>query len=96
MKKPGFDINTDKIAEGILGMIRRHPDGACMTLGMFPADIMDCLERVLKEKIPDHYLHVNDRNPLQEIDGKEVRREVTRAVCSRVLALASESGLCIV
>lgn len=93
MNYPGLTINTDKIAEGLYEMIKEHPDGACMRLGMFPALIMTCLEDALKSRIPDSYL---DHETLEAIDGKAIRQEVEHEICCKILSLATDEGFCIV
>lgn len=93
MNYPGIKVDTDKIAIGMYAMIKEHPDGDCLRLGMFPAQLMECLEKSLKERIPDSYL---DRESLEAIDGKEIRQEIEHAVCCKILEMATDGGFCIV
>lgn len=88
----GVTVNVNKLAEGLLKLIYEHPDGACMTYGMFPSSIMEAFEKALKQKVPDCY-HLGD---LIERDGEEVRRQIEHAVCCKILDLATKQGFCIV
>ena len=45
MKNGIFTVDVDNLATGLWELIQAHPDSACMTLGMFPADIMDIFDR---------------------------------------------------
>jgi len=76
-------INIEKLADGLLQMIQEHPDGACLTLGMLPAEIMECFEKNLEIKLPgDTY--------------KELRRDTVRNVTVAILRQATKQNLCIV
>lgn len=93
MKYPGINVNVDKIALGMYVMIKEHPDGDCLRFGMFPAVLMECLEKALAARIPDSFL---DRESLTAIDGKEIRQEIEHAVCCKILSLATAEGYCVV
>lgn len=98
MKLGPFSIDVEPLAAGILKIIDDHPDGACITLGMLPADVMFTLDRLLEEKIPDTY-YDPDREAFEDrirTDGAEIRREVSRAVSVAILRQASEQGKCLV
>jgi len=90
--KPSVKMTSDveKMAAGVLKMIENHPHGSCLRLGMFPADIMESFEKSLKERIPDN----RESDGGAHTGGKEIRREVSRAVTSRILHLATERGIC--
>lgn len=85
----GITIDVEKLASGLLEMIDDHPDGACMSLGMFPADIMTVFDRQLARKVPDHYVYDGC-----EFDGKETRRKITHMITVEILKQATESGVC--
>lgn len=92
MNYPGIKINIDMLAMGLYTLILKHPNGACLCYGMFPADLMDKLERELAKKIPDCY-HTGDVNA---VDGKRVRNAIIQQLCSKILSLATKAGTCIV
>lgn len=83
-------IDHDKIAEGLWSIIKTHPHGACISLGMLPADIMEAFEANLKRKIPDHFI---DTETLTEHDGRETRQETVHTVCCKIYALAKKKGV---
>jgi hypothetical protein len=98
MKRGPFTVNVEALAAGILQIIDEHRDGACLTLGMLPADVMFTLDRLLEEKIPDTYYDPDGATLEDRIrtDGAEIRREVSRAVSVAILRQASEQGKCLV
>lgn len=74
MKIGPFTVDVDAIAAGMLEMIEDHPDGACLALGMLPAEIMLTLERALEVKIPDEYFTLTTgkvRKNLIPVDRRE-------------------------
>lgn len=88
----GIKVDVDKLAQGILQMIYEHPDGICLAYGMFPAEIMNALDVALQKKIPNCY----NLGDVESVDGIEVRHDITKAVCSKVLELASNQGYLVV
>ena len=92
-----FKVDIDAIASRLLEMINEHKDGACMSLGMFPAEIMESFEGSLKRKIPDCYQWTHgDGEVTGHEDGKSIRRGIRKDVCGAVLRLACASGKCLV
>lgn len=89
----GFTVDVEKLSRGLYAMCKSHPDSACMSLGMLPAEIMQVFDKMLKEKIPDQYLHCDT---LEVYSGKDTRKEITHLVSCNVIKYASEEGLCIV
>jgi hypothetical protein len=99
-------INTEKIALGVLGMIKEHPQGECIQLGMLPADIMESLERSMIIKLA--FLDDADdltTAQLKELAGQcmhggvivsEIVKDAMREISSKVISYASASGLCVV
>lgn len=90
----GFKINVQALAAGIYEMIKKHPDGACMTMGMFPAGIMESFEKGLKDKIPDTFYSKVAGEVINW--GKDIRKDITHQVCTEILALACRERVCIV
>ena len=89
-----FTVNTEKLAAGLWEIIQAHPDGACMTLGMFPADVMDVFDRGLKEKIPNEYVTgCGTGNRKEHNDGEQIRSNIHREVSCAILCMAREAGV---
>ena len=76
-------VNTEKLAAGILEIIQEHPDGACLSLGMLPADVMECFEKNVEAKLPGE-------------THKETRREIVKNVTVEILKQATRKNICIV
>ena len=93
MNKQPFTANIDKLATGLWEMIQTHPDGDCMALGMFPADIMDIFDRGLKEKIPNEFVTGTGENWKEHTDGAQIRSDIHRQVTCAVLHLARKAGV---
>lgn len=93
MHYPNMNVKIDHLASGLYQMIKEHPDGACLRLGMFPNQIMECLDKALADVIPDAYI---DRETLDEVDGRQIRQDITHDVCCKILELATNEGFCIV
>lgn len=87
-----FTVDVDAIAAGIRKMIDRHPDRACVALGMLPADIMLCLDKSLEEKIPtDYYLPgAGNLDGRFREDGARIRKEIAHAVTVAIYRLSPE------
>src|SRR5690606_5091882 len=93
-----FTVHIDPMAERMLELIQRHPDGACIVLGMLPADIMQSFDVMLRERIPDHFI-----DPAAEViddlfrsDGAWIRQQIIHKVTVAILQKAAERGLCMV
>lgn len=98
MKVGPFTIDVEALATGLLNLIEDHPDGACLAMGMLPAEVMAAFEIGLKEKIPDCF-HDPGAEALDDrirTDGADIRRQITHAVTAAILRQATEQGLCIV
>ena len=94
MKNGIFTVDVDNLATGLWKMIQAHPDSACMTLGMLPADIMDIFDRGLKEKIPNEYVTAGPGIGWQEHnDGAQIRSNIHREVTCAILRMAREAGV---
>ena len=94
MKNGIFTVDVDNLATGLWEMIQAHPDSACMTLGMFPADIMDIFDRGLKEKIPNEYVTgCGTGNRKEHHDGEQIRSNIHREVTCAILRIAREAGV---
>jgi hypothetical protein len=93
-----FTVHIDPMAERMLGLIQRHPDGACLSLGMLPADIMQSFDVMLRQRIPDHYLDPDAERIefLFREDGAWIRQQIIHKVTVAILQKATERGLCVV
>lgn len=84
----GIFVNITNIAKGLYQMIKESPNGACITLGMFPAELMEALNKQLKSRIPDSFY---SQTAGEVIDyGKEIRQEIEHEVCCKILELAQK------
>lgn len=89
----GINVCVEDIADTLYEMIKEHPDGACLRLGMFPAQIMECFTNGLKERIPENYIIAGTTETAR---GKDTIQEIEHAVCCKILELATNEGYCIV
>jgi hypothetical protein len=78
-----FDVDIENLARGLLNIIYEHPDAACLSYGMMPADVMLSFEKVLSVKIPDSYIKNHSM-----LSGTYIRQRVQFEVIARVLELA--------
>lgn len=79
----GIKVDVKHITEGLVEMIKTHPHGDCFRLGMFPADLMEILEKQLAEKIPDSFY--SETTGEVHDNGAEIRREIVRDICIQAL-----------
>ena len=89
----GIEVAIDHIAKDLYSLIKEHPDGACLRLGMFPAPIMEAFTNGLKKRIPTDYTIKGDDSVYK---ASETIQEIEHLVCCKILELATNEGYCIV
>jgi hypothetical protein len=83
----GIKVDVDKIAAGLVEMIKEHRHGACFRLGMLPAGLMECFEKDLVRKIPDHFYNKNGATIDERVvfEGAAIRRQIVHDVTVKML-----------
>lgn len=97
MANGAIEINIDKLADGVYELIKEHPDGRCLSLGMLPADLMITFERMLKDKIPDEFILSSKKlKSIDEMvihDGSRMRKGIMNEISKRILDRAEKEGI---
>lgn len=93
---PGLKVDIEKLSKGFYNLIKEHPDGACLRLGMFPHDIMNFLEKGIKAKLHNSDSYTLIAYPEHTYKTKETIEAVVHDVCCKILQLATDEGYCIV
>lgn len=87
--------DIEKLSKSLYEMIKKHPDGHCLSMGMLPASLMNILEINLKSRIKDEF--IDKTYPVGEMfrtDGAKIRREIVHEVSCSILKLATQDGVC--
>lgn len=82
---PSIKVDVEAMAKGLVEMIKTHPDGACFSFGMFPADLMEIFDRELARKVPDEFVREIGNDSGVCTNGKRLREQITKDVCAECL-----------
>lgn len=97
MANGAIEIDIDKLADGIYELIKEHPDGRCLSLGMLPADLMITFEKMLENKIPDEFIlpssKLKNLDDMVIYDGCRIRRGIINEMNKRILDRAEKEGI---
>lgn len=104
MQINGLKVNTQAISEGLYRIICQQGKESIVAFGMIPAEIMECLSKLLREKIISIAAAQNNCT-IQELELtgwldenkiKEICRPIEREVCAGIYAAAKNAGKMIV
>lgn len=102
LEAKGIKVDVEKLGQGIYDMIIETGNAAVLSYGMFPADIMESLERNVDEKIislaaEKLCLSADEARPyLNKEKLKEYTKPIIHAVTVKVLEIASKEKLLLV
>ncbi|MEK6794090.1 MAG: hypothetical protein AABZ39_04895 [Spirochaetota bacterium] len=98
MRKYGLVIDTEAIGKGMYNLIEERGQDAIVAFGMLPAEVMEMLERLIREKVINtaagQYGLQSDEIELyvDEKKIKEIVNDITHQVCVEIYRAASAAG----
>jgi len=84
-------VQFEPLAIGLYKLLKEHKEFSAISYGMLPADFMESLDRMLKDKIPDYYW---DKATLLDICGKKERSDLVNKLASYFITQATKEGFC--
>lgn len=98
LEAPGFKMDLQAIAEGLIQIFHEEGHTGCFGFGMLPAEIIQSFEADLKRRIPDQYAYVGDNSKWKHdmYDGTKLRGEVQSRVYKLIYQIGTEKGQIVV